>query len=213
MGAWAVAVLFVALALSGFGLFDLQLPAGLTARLQGMGGRRGSVGGAAALGFTSALIVGPCVTAPLAGALLYIAQTGDVTLGAAALFMLGLGQGAPLFVAGTFGARVLPRAGAWMEAMRRVFGVVFLAMAIWLAGRVLPGPAVLALWALLLTGCAVFLGALDRLEPAASAGLRLMRTAGVVALFAAALMGLGAAIGGQDPLRPLAPMLASGGGR
>lgn len=136
----AVAMLFVALALSSFGLFDLQLPASLAGRLQGMSGRRGSVGGAAALGFTSALIVGPCVTAPLAGAFLYIAQTGDVALGAAALFMLGLGQGAPLFVAGTFGSGILPRAGAWMEAMRRFFGVVFLAMAIWLAGRILQDP-------------------------------------------------------------------------
>ncbi|MFE3839027.1 protein-disulfide reductase DsbD [Pseudogemmobacter sonorensis] len=206
----AVAVLFVALALSSFGLFDLSLPGGLAARLS-RGGRRGSVAGAAGLGFTSALIVGPCVTAPLAGAFLYIAQTGDVALGAAALFMLGLGQGAPLFVAGTFGLGVLPRAGAWMEAMRRLFGVVFLGMAIWLAGRILPGPLVLALWAVLLAGVAVFLGALDRLERDAPAVPRLMRSGGVVALFAAAILGVGAALGGHDPLRPLAPLLARGG--
>lgn len=207
-----VAALFVLLALSSFGLFDLKLPARLTARLTGRGGARGSVAGAAALGFTSALIVGPCVTAPLAGAFLYIAQTGDVALGAAALFLLGLGQGVPLFLAGTFGSRILPRAGIWMEQMRRVFGLVFLAMAVWLGGRLLPGPAVLALWAVLLAGAAVFFGALDRLEHDAAAGQRLGRGAGVIALFIAALLGLGAAMGASDPLRPLAPLTSRADG-
>lgn len=210
--AWAVgsvALLFGLLALSSFGLFDLTLPAGLTARLHGAG-RRGSIAGAAALGFTSALIVGPCVTAPLAGAFLYIAQTGDVALGAAALFMLGLGQGAPLIVAGTFGSGILPRAGAWMEAVRRVFGFVFLGLAIWLAARILPGPLVLALWSVLLVGMAVFLGVLDRLEAGASGFMRLLRSGGIAALIAAVLLAIGAAIGGQDPLRPLAPLVARG---
>ncbi|WP_145399219.1 protein-disulfide reductase DsbD [Paracoccus sulfuroxidans] len=210
---WAiggVTALFVALALSSFGLFDLQLPAGLTARLSSAQRGRGSLGGAAALGFTSALIVGPCVTAPLAGAFLYIAQTGDIALGAAALFMLGLGQGVPLFLAGTFGAKILPKAGAWMEAMRRIFGVVFLGMAIWLLERLLPGPFILALWAILLAGVAVFLGALDRSDADTRPGQRLQRTGGVVALFAAALLGIGAALGGSEPLRPLAPLLTAG---
>ncbi|SED43117.1 thiol:disulfide interchange protein DsbD [Rhodobacter sp. 24-YEA-8] len=210
----AVVALFLALALSSFGLFDLRLPAGLTARLSGGAGRRGSLGGAAALGFTSALIVGPCVTAPLAGAFIYIAQTGDVTLGAAALFMLGLGQGVPLFLAGTFGAKILPKAGVWMEAMRRIFGVVFLGMAIWLLERLMPGPAILLLWAVLLAGVAVSLGVLDRQEPGAAPENRLLRTGGVVALFAAAVLGLGAALGGTDPLRPLAPLsVATGSAR
>lgn len=210
---WAiggVTALFVALALSSFGLFDLQLPAGMTARLSSAQRGRGSLGGAAALGCTSALIVGPCVTAPLAGAFLYIAQTGDVVLGAAALFMLGLGQGVPLFLAGTFGAKILPKAGAWMEAMRRIFGVVFLGMAIWLLERLLPGRFILALWAILLAGVAVFLGALDRSDTESRPGQRLQRTGGVIALFAAALLGIGAALGGSEPLRPLAPLLAAG---
>lgn len=210
---WAiggVAALFVALALSSLGLFDLQLPTALTARLSSGNRGRGSLGGAATLGFTSALIVGPCVTAPLAGAFLYIAQTGDVALGAAALFMLGLGQGVPLFLAGTFGAKILPKAGAWMEAMRRIFGVVFLGMAIWLLERLLPGPFILALWAILLAGVAVFLGALDRSEAETRPGQRLQRTGGVIALFAAALLGIGAALGGSEPLRPLAPLLTAG---
>ena len=210
--AWAVgavALLFVVLALSSFGLFELQLPAALTARLSGRAGRRGSVIGAATLGFTSALIAGPCVTAPLAGALLYIAQTGDAALGAAALFALGLGQGALLFVAGTFGAGILPRAGAWMQRIRQVFGVVFLGMAIWLAGRLLPGPLVLLLWAMLMVGCGVFLGALDRAVPATNAR-QLGRAAGLVALMGGAVMGIGAALGATEPLRPFAPLVAAG---
>lgn len=200
-----VAGVFVLLALSMFGLFEMQLPAAMTSRLARIGGgQRGSVGGAALLGFTSALIVGPCVTAPLAGGLLYIAQTGDVALGAAALFALGLGQGVPLFIAGTFGARVLPRAGAWMESAKRVFGFVFLAMAIWLGARLLPGPLELALWAVLLIGAGVFLGAFDRVETEAGPARRAGKTAGLIATLGGVLLAVGAAMGAEDPLRPLA---------
>lgn len=200
-----IAALFVALALSMFGFYELQLPQALQTRLGRIGGRRGSVGGAMALGFTSALIVGPCVTAPLAGALLYIAQTGDVMLGAAALFALGLGQGLPLLAIGLFGPRILPRGGGWMQGAKRAFGVIFLGFAIWLAGRVLPGPVTLALWAVLLVGAAVFLGALDRLEGDASRNRRLGAALGVL-LLAGLAQGFGAALGADDPLRPLAPL-------
>ena len=202
---WAIATiatLFAILALSSFGLFEFSLPAGLTARLSRPGSTRGSVTGAALLGFTSALIVGPCVTAPLAGALIYIAQTGDVAFGAAALFALGLGQGIPLFIAGTFGARYLPRAGAWMQTVRLLFGFVFLGLAIWLASRLLPGPVALALWAALLIAGGVFLGALDRGR--VGTGRRLAQSAGLLSLLAGVLMGIGAASGADDPLRPLA---------
>lgn len=200
-----VTAIFVLLALSMFGLFELQLPAVMTTRISRIGaGRRGSVGGAAALGFTSALIVGPCVTAPLAGGLLYIAQTGDVALGAGALFALGLGQGIPLFIAGTFGAKVLPCAGAWMEGAKRVFGFLFLGMAIWLGARLVPGPMELALWAILLIGAAVFLGAFDRLDADAKAARRAAKTAGLVAGLGGAILAVGAAMGADDPLRPLA---------
>ena len=202
----AVAALFGVLALSSFGLFELSMPARLTAALTRPGtGRRGSLAGAAGLGFTSALIVGPCVTAPLAGALLYIAQTGDAVVGAAALFALGLGQGAPLLVAGTLGARALPRAGAWMEAVRRAFGFVFLGMAVWLLGRILPGPVVLALWALLALGLGVALGGVDAAGPRLRQ--RLAKVAGLTAIVAGAALGFGAAAGGSDPLRPLAPLV------
>ncbi|AXC51145.1 protein-disulfide reductase DsbD [Paracoccus suum] len=201
-----IAVLFVLLALSMFGFYELQMPEALQRRLGRVAGKRGSLGGAAVLGFTSALIIGPCVTAPLAGALLYIAQTGDVALGAAALFALGLGQGVPLLVIGLFGPRILPRSGAWMEGAKQVFGVIFLGFAIWLASRVLPGPATLALWAALLVGTAVFLGALDRLDSGATRGRRLAAVLGVLLLFTGVVQGLGAALGAVDPLRPLAPL-------
>ncbi|SDY89784.1 protein-disulfide reductase DsbD [Citreimonas salinaria] len=198
------AAIFVLLALSMFGMFNLQMPRVIAARLEGAGGRGGSLGGAALLGFTSALIVGPCVTAPLAGALLYIAQTGDVDLGALALFALGLGQGLPLLAIGAFGPRVLPKSGAWMEGAKRVFGVLFLGFAIWLAGRVLPGPLTLALWSALLIGVGVVLAQAPRDGMAGRLGSAL----GVIVLFAGVLQGVGAAVGADDPTRPLAPFAA-----
>ena len=200
------ATIFVFLALSMFGLFTLQIPQVITARLKRVEGRRGSVGGAALLGFTSALIVGPCVTAPLAGALLYVAQTGDVALGALALFALGLGQGMPLLAIGAFGPRILPKSGSWMETTKWLFGVIFLGVAIWLVGRVLPGPLTLGLWAVLLIGVGVVLA--DAPIPGMKG--RLARAAGVIVLFAGALQGIGAAVGAADPTRPLAPFAARG---
>ncbi|MBI6628527.1 protein-disulfide reductase DsbD [Pontibaca salina] len=209
---WTVAAIFVLLALSMFGLFEIGLPTAWTNRLSSVGAaRRGTLAGAWALGFTSALIVGPCVTAPLAGALLYIARTGDLALGAGALFALGLGQGIPLLIAGTFGARYLPRAGGWMDGVKRVFGFVFLGMALWLAGRLLDGPLILALWAALLVAAGIFAGAMDLLPAETGPLRRMLKTGGVLALLAGAIMAFGAALGGTDPLRPLAPLLARGG--
>lgn len=208
----AVAVLFVVLAASMFGMFELQLPSAWVNRVAGTQyGRRGSLGGAAAIGFTSALIVGPCVTAPLAAALLYIAQTGDARLGAAALFALGLGQGIPLIAFGTLGSRALPRAGAWMEHVKRVFGFVFLAAAVWMAGRILPGPAELMLWAVLLIGAAVFIGAFDGITRDATVAMRFRKTIGVALSMMALVLAIGAASGGSDPLRPLAHLMARAG--
>jgi thiol:disulfide interchange protein DsbD len=201
----AVAVLFVVLAASMFGLFELQLPGAWVSRMAGVSaGTRGSVGGAAGMGFLSALIVGPCVTAPLAAALLYIAQTGDAFLGAAALFALGLGQGLPLIAFGTAGSRALPRAGAWMVQVKYVFGFVFLAAAVWMTGRILPPPATLALWAVLLLTAAVFSGVADRMTQESGAGPRFRKAAGLALSLAGVILALGAASGGSDPLRPLA---------
>lgn len=199
-----MSVIFVALALSMFGLFDLQLPAAWTARIAGKRlGAKGSLAGTAFIGFTSALIVSPCVTPPLAGALLYIAQTADMARGAAALFALGLGMGLPLVVFGTAGSSLMPRAGAWMESIKHVFGVLFLAVAIWMSARVLSAPATLALWAILLIGSGVFLGAFDALAGDASPFRRIRKAAGILATLYGSVLVIGAAGGADDPLRPL----------
>ncbi|WP_353249904.1 protein-disulfide reductase DsbD [Salinisphaera sp. T31B1] len=134
------AAIFIALALAMFGFYELQLPAPLRDRLQSASAdqRGGSLGGAALMGGLSALVVGPCMTAPLAGALLYIADSGNVWLGGAALFSLGLGMGAPLVAVGSLGAHLLPRPGPWMTGVKVVFGFVLLGMALWFIARVIP---------------------------------------------------------------------------
>lgn len=195
--------IFIALALSMFGLFDLALPAGLSARLAGRGGS-GSFGGAALLGLGSALIVGPCVTPPLAGAMLYAASTGDAATGAAALFMLGLGMGLPLMLVGLFGPSLLPRGGVWLVRAKQVFGVVFLGVAILLAGRLMAPPATLAMLGVLLVGSAAFFGGFDRLTPRSGGAARLARGGGMATALYGATLIVGAAGGAQDPFRPLA---------
>ena len=203
---WALgisAAVFVALALGMFGLFELQLPSALAARFAGRG-RGGSMAGAAALGFGSALIVGPCVTPPLAAAMLYAINTGEAAKGAAALFALGLGMGLPLIAFGTFGARILPKSGPWLVAIRQAFGVVFLGVAVMLVARLLPPPAALALWGTTAIGLAVFAGAFDRLSARSGWGKRAAKAGGLVAFIAGAVMLVGAAAGEGDPLKPLA---------
>jgi len=209
-----VAILFVVLATSMFGLFELQLPSAWVNRVAGVqAGARGSICGATAMGFISALIVGPCVTAPLAAALLYIAQTGDAALGASSLFALGLGQGLPLIAFGTMGSRALPRAGAWMVQVKYVFGFVFLGAAVWMASRLLPPQATLGLWSIVLLTAAVFIGAADRLTADATAGPRFRKATGLALSLGGVILALGAASGGTDPLRPLAQFGAGGGGQ
>jgi len=207
------AAVFVLLAMAMFGAYELQLPSRWQGRLAALSNRQraGTLGGVAIMGALSAVIVGPCVAPPLAGALLYIAASGDAVLGGLALFALALGMGAPLLAVGVSAGHWLPRAGAWMEAVRRVFGVLLLAVAVWLLERVLPGPAALALWGLLLVSAATLLGAFDALQPPLPGWRRLGKGAGIaLAVWGAALL-LGAAAGGSDPLRPLAP-LAGGPG-
>ncbi|NBJ10707.1 protein-disulfide reductase DsbD [Microvirga arsenatis] len=201
----AMSVLFVVLALSMFGLFELQLPSSWTSFISGRtSGMGGSLPGAAALGFTSALIVGPCVTPPLAGALLYVSQTGDMMRGAAALFMLGLGMGLPLIVYGTVGAKALPKSGLWLVRVKQAFGVVFLGVAIAMVSRIAPPQLSLALWAMLAIGAGVFLGAFD---PAPGcAARRLAKAAGIAAVLYGGTLVVGAASGATDPLQPLATL-------
>jgi thiol:disulfide interchange protein DsbD len=186
----AISFVFVALALSMFGLYDLQLPARWAERLSaGAAGNRGSIGGAALLGFGSALIVGPCVTPPLAAALLYVAQTGDLTRGASALFALGLGMGAPLLAFGTFGTGLLPKSGPWLARIKHVFGFVFIAMAVWMLSRVTPEWLTLELWGGCLMGLGLYLGAAAVLSKKFWCNCRVgPETPGAIALACGALL-------------------------
>ncbi|MGY6704270.1 protein-disulfide reductase DsbD [Roseinatronobacter sp.] len=198
-----IIALFVVLAASMFGMFDISLPASWTARLQGAGaGRRGTVTGAAALGFTSALVVGPCVTAPLAAALLYIAQTGDMMLGSAALFALGLGKGTPLVVFGTLGPKYLPRSGPWMVRVKQAFGFVFLGLALWLADRMGTGPWGVAGWGLLFLAFSVFVWRALRRDVQNPRSRIWVRAFAIVPLLPALVLMVGASRGADDPLRP-----------
>jgi thioredoxin:protein disulfide reductase len=202
------AAVFVALALSMFGYWDLQLPGSWQTRLSGLSARHrgGSLRGAAVMGSLSALIVGPCVAPPLVGALLYIANSGNAAFGGAALFCLGLGMGLPLLLLGASAGHLLPRAGRWMEEVKHIFGVLMLGVAWWLLERLLPGPVVLAGWAALLVVFGVYLGAVDGTYDGETGPARVRRGAGVLALLCGAALLLGAAAGGDDPLRPLATL-------
>ncbi len=204
---WAIALfalLFVALALSMFGLYELQLPAAWRVRLGALSDRQrgGSWPGVAGMGALSALIVGPCVAPPLAAAVLYIGKTQDPWFGGVALFALAMGMGAPLLAFGMAAGRGLPTSGPWMVAVQRVFGFVFLALAVWMASRLLPGPATLALYGVLAFAFAAWLMAR---AVRAEAGRRwaLRAVAAMAALLGAAQL-LGALAGGNDPLQPLA---------
>ncbi len=201
----AFAVVFVLLALSMFGLYELQVPVALQRRLAALSNqqRGGTYVGVAAMGLLSALIVGPCVAAPLAGALIYIARTGDAALGGAALFALSMGMGLPLLVIGTSAGRLMPRAGPWMVAVKAAFGVLLIGVAIYLLERVVTPPAALAMWAALLIVTAIYMGALDRLSESASGWRRLAKGAGLVVMVHGVLVMVGAASGGDDVLRPL----------
>ncbi|AHY44054.1 protein-disulfide reductase DsbD [Stutzerimonas decontaminans] len=197
------ALFFVAFALSMFGLFELRLPQTLSSRLDRLAGnaRGGSFTGAALLGAVSSLLVSPCVSAPLAGALLYISASGDALGGGLKLFALGLGMGAPLVLFATGGGALLPKSGLWMISVRNVFGVLLLAVAVWMLERVLPGPLALALWGLLAAGSAVFLGTLEFTSK--TPRQKLAQLAGLVLLVYALAAWVGALQGGSDPLRPL----------
>jgi len=197
----AGAAVFLLLAAASLELFPLSLP-------QALGGKfarhssPGSPMGAAAMGLMSVLLIGPCVTAPLAGALLYIAQTGDTWLGAAALGMLGLGQGLPLMVIALFGRKALPKSGAWLETSRVISAALMTGVAIWLASRVLPSGLGLTLWALLAFAVSAWAG-----SGAASLGFW-RGFASRIALCIGLLQLFGAALGGNDPLRPLPALKA-----
>jgi thioredoxin:protein disulfide reductase len=194
--------LFVLLSLPMFGFFELQLPVGLRDRLEHAGRKRkgGSLAGASALGVLSGLLVGPCMTAPLAAALLYIAQSGNAVHGGLVLFALGLGIGMPLLLLVTLGNRFLPKPGAWMERVKVVFGFLFLVAALYVLRPLLPDPLWVGLWGALLLVVASVLLQLSRQLKRHQALSR--SVAALSGIWAVALV-LGAAGGAQDPIRPL----------
>lgn len=195
---------FVMLALSMFGFYELHLPSSWQSKLSSSQSEagRGTLKGAAAMGVLSAIIVGPCVAPPLAGALLYISQTGDALLGGLALFAMGLGFGVPLLTIGATSGELLPRAGLWMENIKHVFGVIMLGVAIWFLQRVLPESVILILWAALFITTAIFIGALDRIEPIMTHWQRLWKGLGIVMLVYGIVLVVASAHGNGTVLEP-----------
>ncbi|MFG6486222.1 protein-disulfide reductase DsbD [Roseateles sp. BYS78W] len=202
------AALLGLLSLSMFDVFTLQLPVALQTRLSAASDRAGggALGGAAVMGALSALMVGPCVAAPLAGALLYIGQSHDVVLGGLALFSLAAGMSVPLLLAGMSADRLLPRAGAWMDRVKHVFGVVLIATAWWMVRSLLPASVAVAGWGLLALATAAFLGVFEPLPAHPGPGLRGLRTVALGLALFGALDLVGSAMGADDPMQPLAPL-------
>ena len=205
---WVISVfagIFVLLSLAMFGFYELQMPSGIQSKLNSISSNQeqGSYVGAGIMGLLSALIVGPCVTAPLIGALIYIAETGDALVGGVALFALSMGMGAPLLAIGTSAGKVLPKAGPWMDAVKAVFGVLLLALAIWMLERILPAPIILLLSGALLIVSAIYLGALDAIKEGASGWSKLWKGMGLISLVYGAILVIGAAGGSHSLLQPL----------
>lgn len=199
------ATIFVLLALSMFGFYDLQMPNAIQSRLTAFSNKQegGSLAGAGVMGLFSAIIVGPCITAPLVGALLFISQTQNWQLGGLALFALGIGMGTPLLLIGTSAGKILPRAGGWMDSVKSFFGVVMLAMAIWLLERILPTAATMALIAILAITSAIYMGALEKLPQPANGWHKLCKGLGVILLIFGAVYLIGAASDSKDLIQPL----------
>ncbi len=199
------AALFVGMALSMFGMFELQMPTAVQTRLANLSNnqRTGTFIGTAIIGALSALIVTACVAPPLVATLAVIGQSGDVARGAGALFALSLGMGSPLLLVGASAGKLLPKAGSWMDTVKASFGVMMLGLAIWMMERVLPGSITLLLWALLVFLTGVFLGAFEPLPETAPAVRRLGKGLGIMACIYGGLMLVGVTLGGDDPLEPI----------
>ena len=207
--AWVLggfALVFVALSLSMFGFYELQLPSSIQSKLSKETGhlRGGHLASVFGMGALSALIIGPCVAAPLAGALLYISQTRDVVLGAAALFSMALGMGVPLLILGASAGAFLPKAGPWMESVKHFFGVLLLGVAIWLVSPVIPTAIHMLMWAALLIISAIYLNAIDSLPTGSSGFRKLLKGIGIISLLLGIALLAGVLSGSRDILQPLA---------
>lgn len=203
-------LVFVVLAMSMFDLFELQIPNVIQSRISQISGKRSGVVGVALMGFLSALIVGPCVAAPLAGALIYIGQTGDALLGGAALFALSIGMGVPLLAVGTTAGKFMPKPGTWMDTIKSIFGVMLIGVSIWMISRIIDENISMMLWGALAVFVAINIGAL---EPIRGRCIRCQRAnkkaLGIIILLYGMSLLLGGMSGAKDPLHPLDPFLPS----
>ncbi|HML83404.1 MAG TPA: protein-disulfide reductase DsbD [Thiomonas arsenitoxydans] len=208
------ALLLVVLSLSMFGFYELQLPNSLQSKLSNTSGKMqgGHFIGVFIMGGLSALIVGPCVAAPLAGALLYISQTGNAFIGGVALFALAAGMSVPLLIVGFGAGTLLPKAGGWMDGVKYFFGVLLIATALYMITPVLPDWLLMLAWAALLLVSATFLRVFDRLPDAASGWMRLFKGLGVVLALTGAVLVIGLAAGNRNVLQPLAGVGGSAAG-
>ena len=196
------ALIFVALAFSMFGYFEIKLPQSIQNKVNKTtdGKEKQGIAGIAIMGFLSALIVGPCVAPPLAGALVYIGQTGDALLGGMALFVMSLGMGVPLLLIGLGAGKFMPKPGGWMEGITRIFGIVMLGVAVWLLDRVLDASVIMVLWSLLLLGSAIYLKIYTNI---------IIRLISTVSLILGAVLLVGAISGATNPLKPLEKFTSS----
>jgi thioredoxin:protein disulfide reductase len=196
---------FVLLSLSMFGFYELEIPNSLKTKLHNSSVRHrdGSLWGAAIMGALSSLIVGPCVAAPLAGVLIYIGQTGNAVLGGSALFAMGMGMGMPLLLLGASAGKLLPKAGSWLYATKAVFGVIMLAVAVWMLSRILPATIIMLLWSMLLIMPAIYLKAIDPLPEQCSGLQKLWKGIGLMMLTYGLLLLIGFSMGNYNPLKPL----------
>ena len=201
-------LIFVVLAMSMFDLFELQIPNAIQSRLTQIGGQRGGVIGVAIMGFLSALIVGPCVAAPLAGALIYIGQTGDALLGGVALFALSIGMGIPLVAIGTSAGKFMPRPGVWMDSVKSIFGIMLIGVSIWMISRILDENISMMLWGALAIFVAINIGALEPIRGRCIRCHRANKKAlGIIILLYGMSLLLGGMSGAKDPIHPLDPFL------
>ena len=204
-------LIFVALSFSMFGYYELQMPSSVQTWLTRNSDKQqgGTYAGVAIMGFLSALIVGPCMAAPLAGALIYIGQTGDPVLGGAALFVMSLGMGVPLILIGTSAAKLMPRAGGWMETVKAGFGVMLLLMAVWMLDRIVPVQVTMGLVALVLIVTAVFMGVLEFHAPEVHSMRKVGKGVGIIFLIYGASLAVGVFAGSSSLLYPLKGVIGS----
>jgi thiol:disulfide interchange protein DsbD len=214
---WVLALfsgLFVILALSMFGMFELQMPSSIQSKLSVVSGqqRSGTYVGAFVMGALSSLIVTACVAPPLVATLTVIGQSGDMLRGGTALFALSMGMGTPLLLVGASAGKLIPKAGPWMDAVKNAFGFMMLGLAIWMMSRVLPGEVTLALWGILIFMAGVFLGGLTQITPSSPGVQKLGKGAGLLAIIYGAVLLVGSLAGSSSMLQPLAALNAGAGG-